>query len=707
MGILTSLLLLLLIPISGWAACPDPTGRIYDAVDCTQAEISSCATAINANAACTAGSPCTLNIPASSPLDQCTGANGWTSGVTFSRPVTIVGAGVTSPALGAGSTIIDCTSTNANCFTYSGTGEFEMRGLSLTSSVAAGGYSILKITSTDTSGTYYYKIHDNYIYDFKRWVLFTVTEMPGVFYKNTISESVTTGIPSVFYLKALSNGYTAWDTAGWAWNSDNTLFIEGNTFTGVGYDTSNTGQRLWVTDGDLGARFTARYNTLTDAYFTTHGTDSSQRSLIQWEMYNNLFVSNKTNASGGLIATNIGRGMGAYVYHHNKIQGAWAGYSDVHTYANFEDATNRGRLCNGAKWRVCSTGFNNMCLDDSQCYTGTCSRLFCSHDRDKPCSNDSDCGVGNSCNEYFDTGSSITMSGTAVCTGEDCTSGLMTSASHFTFTVAAVTTITGEYTLTSTNNFNTAGVTPGMRISGTGIAAYAGGSTYAARVISVAGDGLSLRMSRPATASGEITATFDVVGLVIHNHSDCLWTGSQAAATGLTATDKCSWCWITSVTEHTVTCGEQNFGHSYTAAASLAGGTANAWSNGNSWEIWHGHPCRDSGRAPAGQAVRKSYAWSNIGCNTQGCTSTDAIAEPITVSGGSWFIAGTHYENCDNLTDCVNNHGLTYTDNSPSCPHTQTGLTGSCNSSLYGTEGYAAISRSSFSGSSLSGGVLR
>ncbi|NEP57904.1 MAG: hypothetical protein F6K31_12915 [Symploca sp. SIO2G7] len=75
------------------------------------------------------------------------------------------------------------------------------------------------------------------------------------------------------------------------------------------------------------------------------------------------------------------------------------------------------------------------------------------------------------------------------------------------FTVDDCQTTNVGTTVTSTNNFNTAGVQAGDPVSGTGVPA-------STTVVSVAGDGLSLVLSQAATASGTVTLTFDPTAFI-------------------------------------------------------------------------------------------------------------------------------------------------------------------------------------------------
>lgn len=69
------------------------------------------------------------------------------------------------------------------------------------------------------------------------------------------------------------------------------------------------------------------------------------------------------------------------------------------------------------------------------------------------------------------------------------------------FTVASCTTTNASATVTTTNNFNTAGVVTGMLVTGTGIPA----STYVSTVDSIT----QITLNKNATASGTVTLTFE------------------------------------------------------------------------------------------------------------------------------------------------------------------------------------------------------
>jgi len=70
------------------------------------------------------------------------------------------------------------------------------------------------------------------------------------------------------------------------------------------------------------------------------------------------------------------------------------------------------------------------------------------------------------------------------------------------FTVADCTTVNGGTAVTTTNNFNDAGVKVGDPVTGTGMQS-------STTVASVATDGLSLELSQPANAAGTVELSFD------------------------------------------------------------------------------------------------------------------------------------------------------------------------------------------------------
>ncbi|MGA3199224.1 MAG: hypothetical protein ABSD89_07430 [Halobacteriota archaeon] len=162
---------------------------------------------------------------------------------------------------------------------------------------------------------------------------------------------------------AWGGGNNSYGDASWADTaslpgSSSAIFIEDSTFscTDPVYLTN-------VMDGDSGARFVFRFNTLTGANTTSHGTDSSQRERsIRWqEVYKNAY-NFSSQASPGFIAWVRG---GSGIMWGNSVTGqGWL--SSMLQVSNLRDSTSYTPWgqCNGTSVydrNSNSTGY--ICVD--------------------------------------------------------------------------------------------------------------------------------------------------------------------------------------------------------------------------------------------------------------------------------------------------------------------------------------------------------
>ena len=85
------------------------------------------------------------------------------------------------------------------------------------------------------------------------------------------------------------------------------------------------------------------------------------------------------------------------------------------------------------------------------------------------------------------------------------------------FTVASCTTTNGSPTITTTNNFLTAGVRPGMPVTGTGLPANA--------IVSTVNSATSITLNANCTASGTVTLSFDALFALIRAGKSGQYTG--------------------------------------------------------------------------------------------------------------------------------------------------------------------------------------
>jgi hypothetical protein len=146
--------------------------------------------------------------------------------------------------------------------------------------------------------------------------------------------------------------------AAWAdvshWGTEKFVFIEDNTFTGP------TGGHMSATDASHGARFVVRHNTMTNASFGTHGTESGDRArgARAVEIYNN------TATHSPYYATFFRLRAGTALIHGNAVNG----------YNTFAALNNNRSTSNFKTWKSCDGTFafdvNDGRVYDSGTHTG-------------------------------------------------------------------------------------------------------------------------------------------------------------------------------------------------------------------------------------------------------------------------------------------------------------------------------------------------
>jgi hypothetical protein len=114
--------------------------------------------------------------------------------------------------------------------------------------------------------------------------------------------------------------------------SDHAIFVEDNYVRNV----NTTGSNLKaIVDSQAGARYVMRYNTLADAHFVTHGTESGNRMRgpRSWEIYNNTIVRQLGKfPANNVIATRGGTG----VVFNNAVTGKFSYFNRLSNYRDTE-----------------------------------------------------------------------------------------------------------------------------------------------------------------------------------------------------------------------------------------------------------------------------------------------------------------------------------------------------------------------------------
>ena len=149
-----------------------------------------------------------------------------------------------------------------------------------------------------------------------------VTDAYGVIDHNTYT---TNHMMNAVYM---TNGNTFWATPVKVGTSE-MVYIEDNTATKVAGTWPNT----MFCDGRNGARIVIRYNTVTNAYFGTHGFDGADRSVAWYEVYNNtnILESNLFDFAGRLGEARINLRGGTGMYYNNTFSHTHDGVQQTHT----------------------------------------------------------------------------------------------------------------------------------------------------------------------------------------------------------------------------------------------------------------------------------------------------------------------------------------------------------------------------------------
>lgn len=245
----------------------------------------------------------TINIPAG----LCT----WTSSLTVTKGISIIGAGSSSTIIqdGYAGTLLVVKIPSATSST------FRLSGMALNPTSGSGGQPTLAtIAGTCNASTCSHIRLDNISstgwsdgVNFHGFLIYA-NNVFGVLDHLTVSfdsggEFMSIGHDS--YGGVGDYGDNSWAQPD-SYGTDNALYIENCSFT----HTGTLGMAITDTDNAGGGRFVARFNTLTNANFQTHGTESTGRLRggRQYEVYNN-YLTITAGAQGDLIGWRSGTGM--------------------------------------------------------------------------------------------------------------------------------------------------------------------------------------------------------------------------------------------------------------------------------------------------------------------------------------------------------------------------------------------------------------
>lgn len=176
------------------------------------------------------------------------------------------------------------------------------------------------------------------------------------------------------YTNTSSNQFLLYYGNDTSWNdpedygTEKAIYIEDNILYWNVAGVNNT-----PCDGEHGARFVIRKNTLTNAQFQWHDTGSTQeaRSTRHFEIYDNTMLCNQTNCGWGPVGFRGGTG----VFYNNKIPVGTNGYENASVSqiwrADQNGSTPWVNMCDNSFDKICSN-FLSGCSTNADCGSGTC-----------------------------------------------------------------------------------------------------------------------------------------------------------------------------------------------------------------------------------------------------------------------------------------------------------------------------------------------
>ncbi len=268
-----------------------------------------------------------------------------------------------------------------------------------------------------------------------------VTDAYGVIDHNTYT---TNHMMNAIYM---INGNTQWATPVKVGTSE-MVYIEDNTATKVAGTWPNT----MFCDGRNGARIVIRYNTVTNAYFGTHGFDGSDRSVAWYEVYNNtnILEANLFDFAGRSGEARINLRGGTGMFYNNTFTHTHDGVQQTHT----------GLYENSARFKYhrsdpsCSAASYPWCVDicDNtvvKMCTGT------DVDRGAPCTTDADCDG--------ESGACQNMDGNSDGTGYPCRDQSGVLNTHTEYTISNTYQLAHYPSLFWANTYNGSSITPDVQ----------------------------------------------------------------------------------------------------------------------------------------------------------------------------------------------------------------------------------------------------
>ncbi|MDD5012396.1 MAG: hypothetical protein PHQ66_01995 [Candidatus Nanoarchaeia archaeon] len=359
-------------------------GNTINAASCSQTDVQA---AINS-----ASDGDIVQVPAGS----CT----WTSPGDYQARITITKS-ILLRGNGQDSTIIN--SDNARLFSITGNGKsFRMTGIGFTGTIGSTGVALIWIngffSSLRVDHCNFFNLNGR---DFMVGYYTPGTTNPAItgLFDHINFTNTQAAVPFMMYY-GRSDSWLYPDDLG----TNNALFIEDSSFRWDVVDGSND----MVSDAEHGAKVVFRYNNITHGFIGWHDTGSTpqSRGTRLFQLYNNNFFCPAGVSDCGWRAMLLRGGTG--VIYNNVIPIYPTGYEFPSATQIFRSTQLGGRpwrnYCDGTTERVCSDfmshcngGDYRSCEGDYMCAgvgDGTCSI--------DQCTQDSQCGSGNTCLAKFD-----------------------------------------------------------------------------------------------------------------------------------------------------------------------------------------------------------------------------------------------------------------------------------------------------------------
>lgn len=301
----------------------------------------------------------------------------WSVAVVVDRPVTIRGAGEAATLLtGGGAAFFDVDIDATGLVRFTG---MEMRGAVDGEAISINGRAQFRVDHcrfVDITGRSIFLGYQNW----------ATADMPAVrgLVDHITYEATDSLTPIMVYGRD-----DAW-LRGEGYGTDDAVFVEDSTF-----DFATPGVNSSVLDGEHGARFVVRHNTIVNGEIQQHDTGSTPqgRGTRAIEVYANTFECHVADCGNSVFGIRGGTGL----IYDNVIPAGYVTPTFTQIYRVTDDGSSPwSSRCDATPERVCGTFFSHCsggdhhtCFDDTECSgAGTCVDT---------CTVDGDCPAGAGC----------------------------------------------------------------------------------------------------------------------------------------------------------------------------------------------------------------------------------------------------------------------------------------------------------------------